>query len=102
MRMAHLGVNDHNVCLSESRVSLLQTDFQGNPFIASIAPKALDFPHYSLIWWCRCCYQQARPLPGQSGSQVRAEGTERGCQAQGRGPLQSSRPRFLSGPGVLS
>lgn len=102
MRMAHLGVNDHNVCLSESRVSLLQTDFQGNPFIASIAPKALDFPHYSLIWWFWYCYQQARPLPGQSGSQVRAEGTERGCQAQGRGPLQSSRPRFLSCPGVLS
>lgn len=39
MRMAHLGVNDHNICLFESRVSLLQTDSQGNFFYCKHSPE---------------------------------------------------------------
>ena len=86
MRMAHLGGNDHNLCLSESpvRSGFCGRTFKEISFIASIAPKALEFPRDCLIWWFWCCYPQARPLSLDSLGAMQGRGARsQGCQDRG-------------------
>ena len=58
--------------------------FKEISFIASIAPKALEFPRDCLIWWFWCCYPQARPLSLDSLGAMQGRGARsQGCQDPG-------------------
>lgn len=84
MRMAHLGGNDHNMCLSESPVPFQRTDFQGNFFYCKYSPEgtgvSLLLSHLVVLVLLPA---RVSTLPGQSGSHAKARGMGPGLPGPG-------------------